>query len=622
MTALASLRRRRSSLLLLVYGASLVLVALTAAALAIVVSGHVTSTAIASTVAADRSLVRGFTATVLEPGDLGSLTPSPERVLAVGAELRNVLNGHAEGLLQLKILSRDGTVLFSNDPGLVGQSDGTNESLDEAVATGGPVTELGPADDGEASTVGIVPGGMVIESYLPILGGGGQVVAVFEIYRNAAPVLAGVDATQRDVSIVTLIASGLLAVLLHLIFQAAQGRLTRQTEALVEAGRRDPLTGLLNHGTAVALLAEELEAARVAGGSVGLALVDLDNFRLLNETHGHAAGDMALREVAKALRQELSIATVLGRFGPDELLVVAPTSCVHDLEPAIERLRDRLVDISLQFGASERLPMTVSVGVCFSPTDGEAATELLAVATLALGEAKASGGNSVRVADAIVDDMRTSERSSFDVLKGLIIAVDTKDRYTKRHSEDVARYALFLADRMSLPADIRRTIGIAGLLHDVGKIGIPDVILRKPASLTADEYEIVKQHVALGDAIVRDLPNLDDVRAGIRHHHERWDGTGYLHGLEGDAIPLVARLLAVADAFSAMTTSRPYRKALSVHEALHRLEDASGSQLDPALVVAFVTGIESAPDAPLPGDHRGISGSRPDGLWIPRERVA
>jgi len=290
-------------------------------------------------------------------------------------------------------------------------------------------------------------------------------------------------------------------------------------------------------------------------------------------------------------------------------------------EPAIERLRNRLADVSLQFGASERLPLTVSAGICFSPVDGGAATELLSVATVALGEANASGGDAIRVARADLNDMRVAERSSFDVLVGLVIAVDTKDRYTKRHSEDVARYAIFLADRIGVDPELRRTLGIAGLLHDIGKIGIPDVILRKPAALTAGEYEIVKQHVALGDSIVRDLPNLDDVRAGIRHHHERWDGTGYLHGLSGEAIPLIARLLSVADAFSAMTTSRPYRKALPIGESLRRLEDAAGSQLDPALVRAFVTGIETAADAPLPGDDRGI-GVSVARLWTPRDRVA
>jgi putative nucleotidyltransferase with HDIG domain len=196
-----------------------------------------------------------------------------------------------------------------------------------------------------------------------------------------------------------------------------------------------------------------------------------------------------------------------------------------------------------------------------------------------------------------------------------VIAVDTKDRYTKRHSEDVARYAVFLAERLGLDEETRRTIQLAGLLHDIGKIGIPDVVLRKPSRLTADEYGMFQQHVALGDAIVRDVPNVELVRAGIRHHHERWDGNGYLAGLEGEAIPMIGRILAVADAFSAMTTTRPYRKALPIEEALKRLGDAAGSQLQEELVAAFITGIETAPDAPLPGED-------PSAIWRPELWVA
>jgi len=228
-------------------------------------------------------------------------------------------------------------------------------------------------------------------------------------------------------------------------------------------------------------------------------------------------------------------------------------------------------------------------------------------------EARASGGDGVRVAHLAEEGGHTS--GSFDVLQGLVIAVDTKDRYTKRHSEDVARYAVFLANRIGIDQEQLPTIHLAGLLHDVGKIGIPDTLLRKPSSLTAQEYEIFKQHVVLGDAIVRDVPDVELVRSGIRHHHERWDGRGYLHGLEGEEIPVLARILAVADAFSAMTTSRPYRRALPVEEALKRLGDAAGTQLQEDLVVAFIEGIETAPDAPLPGEV-------PVGIWRPTLKVA
>ena len=610
--------RGRSKLLLLVFAASLSLVAVTCVALAALVSNDVTAAAMNSSVEADGSLVRAFVAKELKPSDLVLGGVDDARRMEIETRLRDLIDPKT-GTLRVKVFGPDGTVLFSDVPEIAGKNFGLEDDLRQAFG-GTPFADVTTGSSGEERGENALGAPMVLEEYLPVKTDSG-VIAVFEVYRDAGKLLATVDVARRDAVMVTVTAALILAVLLYLIFRAAQRRLTRQTRELVEATRRDALTGLLNHGAVVADLAAQLESGREPGGSalgsVGVALVDIDNFRLLNDTHGHGAGDAALLEVARLLRAELSGDTTLGRYGPDEFLLIAPPQCSTDLEPAIERLRGRLIDLSLQFGSSERLPVTVSAGLCFSPVHGDAATELLSVATVALGEAKASGGDGVQIADAPGDEMGRAERSTFDVLSGLVIAVDTKDRYTKRHSEDVARYALFIAERAGLDQDLWRTLRIAGLLHDVGKIGIPDQILRKPAALSAEEYAIVKQHVALGDAIVRDLPNLDLVRGGIRHHHERWDGQGYLDGLSGEDIPLIARILSVADAFSAMTSSRPYRKALSVKEALHRLEDAAGSQLDERFVVAFVQGIETAPNAPLPGDGRPIAR-----IWTPEASVA
>ena len=604
--------RRRFTLLLLVYGASLMLVILTGVALVGLVSEHVTNTAIDSSVSSDRSLVHAFVVANLLPEDMREALDAA-RLSEIERDLGALID--PKGIVQVKVYSIDGSIMFSDLPELRGLPAADDDELARAISSRQPVATVIHSAGTEAATVSSEAPD-ALEEYLPIVEGD-RVVAVFEIYRNAAPIFTAVAATRNDIVLVTGAAGSVLALLLHLIFRAAQRRLSEQTHELVEAGRRDALTGLLNHGSVVTSLTEQLEAVREGGGSVGIAIIDIDNFRLLNDVHGHAAGDKALKEVASILGRELSESSILGRFGPDEFMAIAPPACVHDLEAAIDRLRERLIDLSLQFGASERLPVTISAGLCFAPTDGDAATELLSVATVTLGEAKASGGDSVRLAAEASDDRRSSAQNSFNVLHGLVIAVDTKDRYTKRHSEDVSRYALFIADRIDLDPDIRQTLGTASLLHDVGKIGIPDAILRKPAGLTDEEYAIVKQHVALGVMIVRDLPNLDMVRAGIRHHHERWDGHGYLDGLAGEEIPLIARILAVADAFSAMTTSRPYRKALDVREAIRRLEDAADSQLDARLVTAFVTGLESAPEAPLPGRDRPASL-----IWTPQTHVA
>ena len=600
-----SLRKRRSPrLLILVFAASLALVGLTAAALVTVVSDHVTRSAVDSTVGADRFLAQSFVDMNLAAGDMSLTGPTPVHVRAVEDQLDRLVTSDV-GVVLVKVHGVDGTILFSSDRSLRGSRFEISPELAETLQ-GEIGTDLSTDfadEEADLADLGLVT---VLEEYLPIIAPDGTVEAAFEVYRDAAPILADVARSQVSVLTVTILAAVLLAGLLFGIFRSAQGRLNAQTEQLMEAARRDALTGLLNHGSAVDILTQSVERAhanRSAGGvtAIGVALLDIDNFRNFNDTHGHPAGDKVLREVSALLLEEVSEATVVGRYGPDEFLVIAPPPDAADLGPALERIRARLAGLSLQFGTSERLPVTVSAGLGAYPADGAAATELLSAATVALGQAKASGGDAIRQAGIPEQGQRALERRSFDVLQGLVIAVDTKDRYTKRHSEDVARYALFLADRIGVTPELRSTLQLAGLLHDVGKIGIPDAILRKPGTLTAEEVGIVRQHVALGNLIVRDLPDLDQVRAGVRHHHERWDGRGYLDGLAGQEIPLVARILAVGDAFSAMTSDRPYRKALPVEEALKRLVDAADSQLDPALVLSFVEGMEKAVDAPLPG---------------------
>jgi diguanylate cyclase (GGDEF)-like protein len=453
----------------------------------------------------------------------------------------------------------------------------------------------------------------VMQEYLPILDESGDTLAVVGVWRDASALLASIDKVRSDIALVIIVAGLLLSVVLFLVFRAAQARLSRQHGQLLDATRRDALTGMLNHGTIVAALTEAIEQARGTDHRIAIALVDIDGFGLFNDTHGHDAADEVLLRVAELVTGESGETRPVARYGPDEFLLVHEGGTISDIEASVEKLRAGLRELSVQFGESDRLPVTVSVGICAFPDHGSSVTDLLSAAVVAVGEAKASGGDVVRLPRTEEEEQAVSP--SFDVLQGLVIAVDTKDRYTKRHSEDVARYAVFLASRLGLDEEIQRTIRISGLLHDVGKIGIPDVLLRKPSKLTDEEFGIFKQHVALGDSIVRDLPNLELVRAGIRYHHERWDGGGYLAGLEGEEIPFVGRILAVADAFSAMTTSRPYRKALTITEAIKRLEDAAGTQLQEDLVATFVTGIETAADAPLPGQDSAT-------LWRPELWVA
>jgi diguanylate cyclase (GGDEF)-like protein len=608
----STVRPPRPFLLMVVYGAFLAIVGISAAAQSLLVGAHFQASTLTNLVGSDAATTRAFVNAYVRPSDLSIEGPKAAEV-ALLEERFAALTRPGE-ILRLELRRPDGTIVASSDAALRGVHVPATAEFTKAVA-GTAQAAIGPGDASGAGPGGF-PTPTLLREFLPITVDG-QVLGVVGIWRDAVPILDRLDDLRREILIVTLAAALIAAGLLFAIFRTAQAKLSRQTAALLETARLDPLTGLLNHGSLVGLLAGQVERARRDGGTLGVALVDIDNFRLLNDNHGHEAGDAALLDVAGSLEDHLRPGLVVGRYGPDEFLLIAEPAAVAELEPTVERLRTALVDRSLQFDETERLPITVSAGIATYPEHAGSATSLLAVATGVLEEAKASGGDAVKHARADDGSPDDVVDHGFDVLQGLIIAVDTKDRYTKHHCEDVARYATFLGDRIGLSADELRTIGMAGLLHDVGKIGIPDHILRKPGKLTEGEYAIVQQHVALGDMIVRDLPDLDEIRAGIRHHHERWDGRGYLDHLEGEAIPAIARLLAVADAFSAMTTTRPYRKALTVREALDRLGDAAGTQLEERLVTAFIDGIEHDADPPLPGAPHRV-----ESLWIPRQRVA
>jgi diguanylate cyclase (GGDEF)-like protein/putative nucleotidyltransferase with HDIG domain len=588
-----------------VFGVFLIVIAMTAMVQAMLVTTHFSTAALETAVSRDRALMRMFVASNIRPTDLHADTLTEDRVAELGRILLAVVeNGEIE---RLELRDLDGHVLASSAEHLSGA--GVPESDDYRAATTG-TTKVAMVDAGDASEMAGPPpaAGPLMRAYLPIMSGG-EVLAVAGIWRDATPVLASMEEARRDVITVTLAASLIAAAILLLVFWGVSRRLRRRTRDLLEAERRDPLTGLLNHGSLVSVLAEAIEVVRTDGRRLTIALIDLDSFRLLNDTHGHTAGDTALLEVARLLDEVTAAEAVVGRYGPDEFLVISGPDDADQVVGWIERLRGALTAVALQFGDSERLPITVSVGIGTYPPDAAATTELLSAATTALSEAKASGGDTVRLVRQEADK---PVEAGYNVLQGLVIAIDTKDHYTKRHSEDVARYAVFLARQLGFDDEACRVIRVAGLLHDVGKIGIPDALLRKPGRLTTEEYLIFRQHVALGDLIVRDLPHVEQVRAGIRHHHERWDGSGYLDNLAGDEIPLIARVLAVADAFSAMTTSRPYRKALDTQEALKRLGDAAGTQLEEGMTRSFIHAIETAPDAPQPGDDRGGAA-----LWTP-----
>jgi diguanylate cyclase (GGDEF)-like protein/putative nucleotidyltransferase with HDIG domain len=580
---------RRPRLLVLVYATSLLLVATTVAGIVVVVNQHLTVATLNATAASDHALVAGFVRDSLEERDLAGPMSAGRRG-ALDSLLQRFAADHR--LLALVVHGADGAL--------------------RAASTGGAATEvlaperLGAAREGHA-TVSMEPGSgasgdaPVVIELLPLMDPDGRLLGIVTLERDARPMLAAAAAAIRDILLIVGAGAVVLVGVLFLVFRAAQQLLTRRTAQLLESTRRDPLTGLLNHGAVVADLVTSMEAARSDAGWVIVALIDIDEFRLLNETHGHLAGDRALLLVADVLAREAPANAMLGRFGPDEFLLIGPPTCAHEMRPTIERVRERLSTEAIRFEGAEPMTVTVSAGVASYPEHAASATELLSVATAMLVEARTGGGNRVRV-DAPDAATPLGHWSAFDVLEGLVVAVAAKDLYTKRHSEEVARFASFLADDLGLEDPPRETLRLAGLLHDVGKIGVPDRILRKPGPLSDEERGVMQQHTVIGDVITRSLPGMEVVALGVRHHHERWDGDGYPDRLAGSAIPLVARLVSVADAFSAMTTSRSYRKALSVDEALRRIAEGAGTQFDPTLAEAFVHGVGSLAGGSRPYD--------------------
>ena len=573
-------RTPRSRLLLVVYLASLAILLTLGSGLAILASAHVSSSAVSASASADRALVQAILA------DLGPAASSDATGVSAAARTQAVLRRAVEdvGLVGVALAGPDGEVW-------------------SAAGEFAWPHEAGIDFDHEAPTAELVevPGGTRLVEAFPVMADG-EVVAVVGVTRDGGPVLATAAAAQRDIALGTATGASVLTVVLFLVFRGAQVRLDRQTAQLLESERRDPLTGLLTHGAAIAALGASL--ASDTEQPTAIALVDIDNFRRLNETHGHGLGDDAMHAVARILSSARRRGESVGRSGPDEFLVVAPGQDAAQLAARMDNVREKLADVVLATDAGDRLPLTVSIGVGVAPLHGRSATELQSAVAVALGEAKSGGGDQLVTSRLSYAELAHERWTAFSILDGLVNAVDTRDRYTRRHSEDVARYALFLAREVGLDDEQQAALHKASLLHDVGKIAVPDDILRKPGHLTPEEMDVVKQHVELGGMLVRDLADADVVADGVRHHHERWDGTGYPAELEGERIPLIARIIAVADAFSAMTTSRPYRHALAQSVALERLGRAAGTQLDPRLVDVFVLAMESRAEPPVPSDSR------------------
>ena len=362
-----------------------------------------------------------------------------------------------------------------------------------------------------------------------------------------------------------------------------------QYSAALDSADRDPVTGLLNHRAIHQRLNTEFEISRELSIPLSVIMLDLNNFKLFNDTYGHPAGDQILKKVAQVLEHWSGTSAHCGRYGGDEFLIIVPGQTAEAAKVLAEEIQKHVEGNGYRRPGEERtIPVSLSFGIAEYPSDGMNRHELLTNADVNLYEAKESDDGIVLTSDLHRTNRQIFAQGSYGVLDAINTAVDNKDRYTRRHSEDVTTYSLWIAEELGLSDSTMRDIRVGGLLHDVGKIGIPDEILRKPGRLSDEEYDIMKEHAHLGSLIVGAMAGMESIVDCVRHHHERWDGKGYPDSLAGLDIPVTGRILAVADAMSAMTTDRPYRKAMDWDDAIIQIRLHTGTQFDPEMSAAFI----------------------------------
>jgi diguanylate cyclase (GGDEF)-like protein len=336
-------------------------------------------------------------------------------------------------------------------------------------------------------------------------------------------------------------------------------------------GGRDPVSGLPNNASLQRVLRRELSRGR----ALTVFAVEVGGLGEYNRTHGFAAGDRLLRRVG----ERLGGGRRAFRYGGDEFVVVLGGT---------EEARARRMALSIRQAVSEEAGDLASpaVGFVHAGVGHEDPDPVLKTTLFALGEARA-GAEGIAGFPAPTEALDETGGGVAGVVEALVGALEAKDPGLGEHLLNTSRIAGGIAQEMSLPKEQAEDLVVGALLHDVGKIGIPDHILYKPGRLTAGEYETMRCHPSLGVEIVSPVSALASALPAIKHHHERFDGNGYPVGLGGEDIPLVARVVAVADAFDVMCRDRPYGYDLSPAAALKEIEGNAGTQFDPRVVAAL-----------------------------------
>jgi diguanylate cyclase (GGDEF)-like protein len=411
-----------------------------------------------------------------------------------------------------------------------------------------------------------------------------QTTAPFAFMASAALTL--IVLWQREPALSIALVGPLLAIALY----------QRSTFKAIRAMRlalTDPLTGLGNHRSFHERLQRELVVAEEEGTSLALCLVDLDDLKTINDRYGHPVGDLVLGQVASRLRQ----GGESFRLGGDEFAVLLPRQEERQATAVARSIVERVAALHVNGVGT----VTVSAGVATYPTQGSGRDELIRLADSALYWAKKDGKNRVR-AYAAESVLRanlgqlgdTPDRAArYRAAESLARAVDERDAFAGSHSQRVGDYSARISRRLGADESSIELTRLAGHLHDLGKLAIPEELLRKPSVLSDAERIVLERHPQIGYQMLESL-GVEPVAEWVLHHHERWDGSGYPNRLAGDQIPLGSRILFVADAYDAMTSEHGYGERLSQHEALAELERCAGTQFDPAVVRALAEDLLAA----------------------------